>query len=74
MLHSRDGQPSLASEFEKKGHVPYQPPGCTSRGGNGILLPPFIQIPVEETSLDSDGLFGWIEAQVDIKETLGVMK
>ena len=62
VLHSKDGHPSLASEFEKKTHLPYQPPGCIKRGGNGVKLPPFIQIPIEGTRLDSDGLVGWDEA------------
>ena len=74
MLHSKDGTPVLASEFAKKGIVPYQTPGCIKRGENGVKLPPFIQIPIEKTRLDSDGLIDWNEAMLDIKETLGGKK
>ena len=74
VLHSKDGTPVLASEFEKKGIVPYQTPGCIKRGDNGVKLPPFIQIPIEKARLDSDGLIHWNEAMLDIKETLGAKK
>ena len=74
MLHSEDGHPKLASEFAKKGTVPYQPPGCAKHGGNGVKLAPFIQMPVEKARLDSSGLDGWKEAQVDIMKTLAAMK
>ena len=70
-LHSEDGRPRLASEFEKKSHVPFQAPGCSKRGDNGVILPPFIQLPIERSSLDSSGLIGWNEAQLDILNILG---
>ena len=71
VLHSKDGHPSLASEFKKKGIMPYQTPGCAQHGGNGFKLPPFIQIPIEKARLNSSGLDGWEEAQVDILNMLG---
>ena len=71
VLHSKDGHPRLASEFKKKGTVPYQTPGCAQHGGNGVKLPPFVQIPIEKARLDSSGLIGWNEAQVDIVNMLG---
>ena len=74
VLHSKDGHPRLASEFTKKGHMPYQTPGCAQHGGNGVKLPPFIQIPIEKARLDSSGLDGWNEAQVDIMTMLGAKK
>ena len=74
VLHTKDGNPSLASEFKKKGTVPYQTPGCAQHGGNGFKLPPFIQIPIEKARLDSSGLDGWNEAQVDIMNMLGAKK
>ena len=54
--------------------MPYQPPGCAKRGGNGVKLAPFIQMPVEKGRLDSNGVLGWNEAQADIVNTLGAKK
>ena len=59
MLHSKDRNPELVSTFEKKGFVPYQVPGCVKRSSNGVKLPPFIQIPIENTRLDPNGLIWW---------------
>ena len=73
-MHSKDGYPKLASEFEKKGIVPYQPPGCVKHGVNGVKLAPFIHIPIEKDMLASSGLIGWNEAQVDIVNTFGAQK
>ena len=70
-LHPEDGDLKLVCDFEKKGHIPYQAPGCTKHGGNGITLPPFIQNPIDKVRLDSNGLRGWSEAQVDIARALG---
>ena len=39
--------------------------------GNGIILPPFIQNPIDKVRLDSNGLRGWSEAQIDIARALG---
>ena len=74
MLHAKEGYPKLVSEFEKKGHVPFQAPDCAKRGNNVVNLPPFIQIPIEKDKLDSNGLMGWKEAQVDILSALGANK
>ena len=71
-LHPQDGHPRPVSEFQKKSFLPFQTPGCTKNGGNGIKLPPFIQNPIEKASLDSNGLIWWNEVQVDIAEALGV--
>ena len=70
-LHRKDGDLKPVCDFEKKGHVPYQAPGCTKHGGNGIILPPFIQNPIDKVRLDSNGLRGWSEAQIDITRALG---
>ena len=51
--------------------MPYQTPGCAQHGGNGFKLPPFIQIPILKARLNSSGLDGWEEAQVDILNMLG---
>lgn len=70
-LHSEDGHPRLASEFEKKGHVPFQAPGCSKRGDNGVILPPFIQNPIEKGALDPKALIGWDKTKDDIVDALG---
>ena len=54
--------------------MPFQAPGCSKRGDNGVILPPFFQIPIERSRLDSSGLVGWNEAQRDIMNTLGAKR
>ena len=54
--------------------MPFQAPGCSKRGDNGVILPDFFQIPIERSRLDSSGLIGWNEAQRDIMNAIGAKR
>ena len=69
-LQPADGVPKLVSETTKSAFMLYQPPGCNKEATNGIKLPPRIQIPIESTRLDPDGLSYWSEVQNDIARAL----
>ena len=69
-LHPADGVSKLVSETTKSAFMLYQPPGCNKEATNGIKLPPRIQIPIESTRLDPDGLSYWSEVQNDIARVL----
>ena len=54
--------------------MPFQAPGCSKRGDNGVILPPFFPILIERSRLDSSGLIGWNEAQRDIMNAIGAKR
>ena len=70
-LHPADGVPRQVSQFEKAEATPFQAPGCTKEGSNGIKLPTFVKTSILTAELNPVTLVGWDNARADVLEALG---